>query len=453
MRRKNSLNNNYAVTEVIGGVLILAIAIITFVVVSAYLYPPPPETKINVDIDGFVNEIGDIILEHNGGETISDYCVIVRYPNGTYIGSKEYVNDDWGMGEKRYPLQGITDVKLTDDTVKLNIFLYSTNYDGSQETIFDKILMGNPRSLPPSLFIGSMLVPSLNTSTTDEDLICSTHTINTSLNVTTYIFKWMLNGYSLAQVLMPFDTENNNLAKDYSGDGYNGTVKDAEWTSNGKVGGCYYFDGASDCIEMDLPAVFEDLTRNDFTFCIWAYSFDISDNGRVIFEASMGDKYFAKLFQYDNQLHFGVCENDIRRAVRTEALSNNTWYHIATTWDSSTKQLAIHVNGVKSTEIVHTDFSMGTQVGLSIGHETSSSRYWWGYLDELQIFNFILSDEQIFQMYLSQKDGPLNTSIIVSQETYVGDIWQCIVIPNDGVQDDEATESNLLEIIPYPGGE
>ena len=42
---------------------------------------------------------------------------------------------------------------------------------------------------------------------------------------------------------------------------------------------------------------------------------------------------------------------------------------------------------------------------------------------------------------------------MVSEETSLGDIWQCIVTPNDGVQDDIPVYSNILRIVNYPGGD
>jgi len=453
MRRNASFNNKIAVAEIVGGVILLLIAIISFSVLSLYLYPPPPDIKALVKIEGTVDLGGQAVLKHMGGETLTSYKTIIRYPNGTFIGSKENKEDNWDIGEKRYPCEGIIDLKLTNESVKLWISVFAEK-NGKEELVFDGILSGRTERITPIVFDpGNMLVPSLNTSTTDEDLICFTNSINSSLNVTSYIFKWLVNGGSLSHLLLPFDSENNSTAKDYSGNGFNGTIKDAKWTPNGKIGGAYYFDGGGDHIEVNLPTVFDDLTRNDFTLCTWIYSKDVTAKGAAIFEASIDKKYFVKMWLSDSCINFGVCENDARYSVKTETLQNDVWYHIAGVWDASAKSASIYLNGSKSIMSGDRNFSMGTQYGLSIGRETASSRHWWGYIDEFQIFNFVLSDQQIYQLYLSQKDGASNISIIVSEETDVDDIWQCIVYPNDGIQDDEPTESNLLQIVDYPGGE
>ena len=76
-----------------------------------------------------------------------------------------------------------------------------------------------------------------------------------------------------------------------------------------------------------------------------------------------------------------------------------------------------------------------------------------GLIDELRIYNDVLSPEQIYQNYLCTKDGDSSRSVIVSEETAVGDCWKCIVTPNDGIQDDVSTESDVLYVISYDGGE
>ena len=91
---------------------------------------------------------------------------------------------------------------------------------------------------------------------------------------------------------------------------------------------------------------------------------------------------------------------------------------------------------------------------MDIGHGApGGGGYWHGYIDEVEIYPGIISADQIYQNYLSTKDGLSDKRVIVSEETSLGQIWQCTVTPNDGIQDDNSVESNTLQIIAYPGGE
>ena len=76
-----------------------------------------------------------------------------------------------------------------------------------------------------------------------------------------------------------------------------------------------------------------------------------------------------------------------------------------------------------------------------------------GLIDELKIFNDVLSPEQIYQNYLQSKDGDSSRSVIVSEETSIGELWKCIVTPNNGIMNDVSTESDVLLVISYDGGE
>ncbi|RLF32045.1 MAG: hypothetical protein DRM98_04535, partial [Thermoplasmata archaeon] len=452
MRRNHLIRHNHAVSEILGGILLLLIALLVFASIYMYLYPPPPDDEINVKIQGSVTEEGDAVLEHVGGDPLTNYLVIVSYPNGTKIGSKEYENT-WMIGEKIYPLKDITDLKLTDEDQRLKICVYSQDRNGKTEEIFSGILQGRNIYQTQETTYGSMLISSLKTDSSDEDLICFTHTINQSLNPTSYIYKWMINGNPLNELLLPFDTENNSIAKDYSGSNNNGTVIGATWTDQGKIGGAYYFDGAGDYIETDLPPVLGDVSNNDFTISLWMKSDDIDEEQRVLWEGGT-HKNFGLMFQFGGEIHFGICYNDgIQDSVRTENLTSNTWYHIVGVWDASEKQLKIYANGEPSVIPGNRTFSQGGQDTFDIGHGMASSRFWKGYIDEVQLYDRTLSDKQVYQLYLCQKNGLSNKSIIVSDETNTGETWQCIVTPNDGTTDYDPVASNILNIVSYPGGE
>ena len=96
---------------------------------------------------------------------------------------------------------------------------------------------------------------------------------------------------------------------------------------------------------------------------------------------------------------------------------------------------------------------MGVGEGLlELGHASASSRFWYGYIDEFEVYDRVLSADQIYQTYISTKDGDSDKRVVVSGETIFGDVWQCIVTPNDGTQDGTSIESNILNIVIYGGG-
>ncbi len=450
MRKNVSFMDSYAVSEVIGAILLIVIAVIVFSIIYLNTFPldiPPAEH--NVKLVGYVTESGYITIEHIGGEALFNYKIEIRNLDGTLVNSDSHENleDPWTIGEAILP---DIETPLLTENQKLHVIVYSKNSAGDQTTLFDGILIGKIRIVPLGPY---MLVSSLFTNTIDEDLICFNYTIDADINVSTYIYNWVVNDESFAEILMPFNSENASYTKDYSGNDNNGTVISATWTDNGVVGGAYHFSGASDYIAFDLPSAFEDISNNDFSILLWINSDDISDDWRVVMEARKDNKNFVKIFQFGNEIHFGVCDDGVKSALRTENLTSGTWYHIVGTWDASEKSLSLYCNGVNCTEIGNRNYPFGAHEGLHLGHGTASSRFWLGYIDEFESFDHVLSPEQANQVFQCTKDGFSDKRVIVSKETRIGDIWQCIVTPNDGTQDDTPVWSNILEITNYGGGE
>jgi hypothetical protein len=459
MTGNKSFNCNYAVSEIVGGIILLFVAILSFSLIYVYFLYPAPDVRVSVKIEGYVDANGNLVLEHTGGVSLENYRIcLYSYPERTSIKSEMIRGDNWEIGDCRYPfdLLDVEDIKLLIPTDIIDCQVYTFDKNNNEERVFNGVFSGKPLPLPGLPVYKMMLITSLRGDTVDEDIICFTYDVNSSLNVTSYIFKWMVNGQSLAQILMPFDVQNSTDAKDYSDYEHHGDVSGAVWNDSGVVGGCYDFDGAGDSIEIDLPTMFQDISRGDCTISIWIKSNDVLDDRNVILEVCdnyPGNKNYIRLFQFGTEIHMAVLDSGIMRCVRTKDITNNEWYHIAGTWDAGTKEVTIFLNGVKYTEDGKRDLSLGSQDGLSIGHGSASTPYWNGQLDEFQVFDRVLSDEQIYYLYLTQKYSQCNISLIAAPETSLGDLWQCCIIPTDGTQEDEAYETNILQIIGYEGGE
>jgi len=445
MKGNARFRNDYAVSEVVGGMLLILIAVISFTSIYMYLYPPPPDTNTNVKISGYVTEEGLIVLKHIGGDSLDSYTVKMRYNNNNYWFFEESYDNQWKIGTPK-------NFALPEGDEEINIVVLST-IKGKEEIVFEGVVIG--KGFP----ILNMLIPSLLTNTPDEDLICFNYSITPNIDAETYIYSWIVNGAPLAEIIWSFDTNSPTVAKDYSGNGFDGQVIDAIWTPDGIIGGAYYFDGGGDHITRDLPnsSVFNEIYRNDFTISIWIKSDDIDDPHKVVLETGENNENFVKIIQHESQIHFGVYVNKgklIESVVGTnENLSSNTWYHIVGTWGAEQEAIELFLNGtsiVNSTDSGRGVFSHATEDGkLDVG---CGGGFWQGYLDEFQVYPRVLSREQIYQLYLCTKDGESSNMVIVSDETNDGDIWQCVVTPNNGIEDDESVTSNEIIIDDYEGG-
>ncbi len=606
---KTFLKRSNAVSEVVGAMILVLIAVVTFASIYIYLMPTGPDIETSTKLEGYVNEKGSIVLSHKGGETINTYKLIIREPDGAYVGSKILENDSWKIGQSRYPLDqiGRSDIKLIGET-DLEVSVYAKNRDGSYQQVFNGILTGKIERSDPEIY----LISSLKQNTTDEDLICFSDNINSEIGATSYIYSWVKNDIPIYNVLMPFDIENSTTTRDYSGNEKNASAHGANWTSNGRIGGCYQFDGDD---YLMLPSCFDTGYIDKITVETW-----IKTDTPGAIASFDKEKLWELDVSNDGKILWSNTANTITADTEgTTIINDNNWHHIAVTYDSSTGENKIFVDGkLENIENAHDIGNLlgdGTNqqgyIGRSAGgdgqatwntltyddfedgwgnytdggwdctrtsnekHQGSYSArirddnryassfyhtngidvdtldytsikvdFWWmrsgnywdvgddedwwlryyngiglitvldmnypggysqdtwyhtftyinesdyafptdmklrfqcdatsdydivyldeiyvnattgetsisnfsGYIDEFSIYNHLLSEEQIYQNYISGKNKDSEKDVIVSEETQLEDIWKCNIIPINSLECGDQVESNILEIKNY----
>jgi len=237
------IKRDYAVSELVGGMVLLLIAVSSITSIYLFVFPLPFESdSINVELAGFVDREGYTFIKHMGGDYFETY------------------NNRWEIG-------GIFDniPRLYNESNRVRVMIFSTNNDGLEEILFDGILNGN-FELNDSSPYPYMLVSSLTTNSSAEDLICFNYIIKDLYpNASRFVYNWLVNGFPIADVILTFDVNSSNFTRDYSGNGNDGEVVSAKWTNEGIIGGAYYFDGASDHISFNnLPNVFNAIYRFHF---------------------------------------------------------------------------------------------------------------------------------------------------------------------------------------------
>ncbi len=448
MRRFHT--SSCAANEIVGGVILVLIAMVVFSLIYYEVFPldvesPDPQVKIQ----GYVTESGEVIIEHVGGPALPYYEI---YVDGecVYVGE----GDGWEFGESTP--SGI--VPSLSGTQTVNITIYTSKPDGSKVVVFQGVLRapeprggdgGGESFVDPSF--QPMLISSLGTDSPDEDILCFNSSIKPDVEAKTFIYTWMVDDQSLASLLVPFDSMNDSVVKDYSDTENDGTVLGASWTASGWVGGAYQFDGVDDYISFNLPVMLSDLLREDFSVSLWVKSDDVTEPLRVAMEAGVGDNY-VMLFQQNQRLHFGVSLLGEKQVICSESIQNDTWYQVTGVWDAVNASISMFVNGSRCSDVGSRNYTFGAQQSFTIGHGVSGDQYWLGALDELQVFHRAVSSNQAYQFFKQGASGESDISVIASDETLVYEEWQCVVYPNDGLIDGTAVSSNTLVIRSYMGG-
>lgn len=357
MSAKNILPSSDAVTEVIGSLLLIIVAVLVFSAIYLYMFPLPNLTAdTHVKIDGYVNSNGFVILEHVGGESFSSYRIDVKDINGTLLDSITYTDEEWGIGEKKIP----TSTRLLSENDWIQITVYKTDREG-QETIFDGMLQGTTEMSSSEVELNNpFLISSLLTNTTDEDLICFNKTryggtINTSFHANAYVFNWMTGGNPMAALMYPMDKNNETMVKDYSANGFHGSINGATWSSEGKIGGCYYFDGQSSIDDVDY--CFSGSTVDDVMIEAWVKTNE--STGTIL---SYDREKYCDLGLVNGKVRWSTSSSSTVDTIGSQIISDNQWHYIAASYNSFSGMSNIFVDGILDvTESSHT-------IGSSLGN-------------------------------------------------------------------------------------
>lgn len=113
--------------------------------------------------------------------------------------------------------------------------------------------------------------------------------------------------------------------------------------------------------------------------------------------AAQGQGRFLQLNNTNNNLSFGTYQSSVTSST---ALSLNTWYHVAATVTLGSTKL--YINGSLDTtgSNVLNSFTYGkTHVGELYYSQTTAGRHFAGNIDELALFNSVLTGDEINQLY------------------------------------------------------
>ncbi|MEE9525510.1 MAG: LamG-like jellyroll fold domain-containing protein [Candidatus Woesearchaeota archaeon] len=294
---------------------------------------------------------------------------------------------------------------------------------------------------PPTQGI-PILNSSLGTNFTTENLtVYNQSTSDPDGDPVKNIINWYVNSSSITVLNMPMEggaiAEGDTKVKDYSGQGNNGTVSGATYSSTGGYDGkgAYSFDG-SDCIQLaqdvfSTPTAISvegrfksgSTTNLMLIFSIegyYAMYLNPIIDGKLLpfFDGSSGSDEVGSGYNDDQWHHFVAMNNG----------TYTTLYVDGAFVDTRAESLA-SIDGVSR------ESAIGSQY-------TCSGNQFSGSVDDIRIyFNRTLSPEEILALNNSRTD------LIVSNETSVGDIWQACITPNDGTQDGTEKCSNNLTII------
>jgi hypothetical protein len=272
-----------------------------------------------------------------------------------------------------------------------------------------------------------------------ENLTCyNKSTSDADNDAVVNIYNWYKNSQPLAVLNMPFEIN----ANDYSGNDNDGNISGAIFT-NGKIGKALSFDGVNDYVDIPSSASMSGWTAG--TIEMWLYL----NSTPTTYVATYADIRQSDTYRIHTAFYSTakprialISEGGANIIAESpEPLSLNTWYHVVGTFDASTDESKIWVNGVlkKTNTTAFTNLVTTANDYINMGGRKGTSSF-NGSIDEVKVYPYALTPEQISANY------NLEYNKIVNQETTAGDNYMCQVTPNDGEEDGATKNSSVAEI-------
>lgn len=191
-----------------------------------------------------------------------------------------------------------------------------------------------------------------------------------------------------------FEENGGATTADASGNGHTGTITGAAWTTAGRFGNALVFTGTGQFVNVaDGPLL--DLT-NRMTLEAWVFPTVAPVDWRTII-AKQGTGVIAWFLYAGVDVNRPALGNLILGGERIlrgpAALPVGEWTHLAGTYDGVTQRL--YVNGVQVASRAQTGTTLVTTGPLRFGGNGVYGEYFQGRIDEVRIYDRVLTPEEI----------------------------------------------------------
>ncbi len=191
-----------------------------------------------------------------------------------------------------------------------------------------------------------------------------------------------------------------NTGADASGFGHTATLSGVGY-STVKAVGAYsaYFNGSTNTFARIYDHRDLDIGTGDFAIALWfRRDANVVDNLRILSKGATSDTDTGYcMFGSDTSVSFVLCNGSSRRYLTGKHLGTNVWNHIAVNVSRS-GYMTLYVNGVQAAEANISDWN-GVDVSnsrdLIIGRNNAANSAWIGRIDDVALFQRVLSEREI----------------------------------------------------------
>lgn len=187
--------------------------------------------------------------------------------------------------------------------------------------------------------------------------------------------------------------------------------------TTGKRNSSLGFDGTNDYVGITDSTVFNLDPTKDYTWSAWLKSDDLTSMQTVWSQYEDANNYFHLYSGTYNNPNWGPLDDGIvvgwenngyETVIHTTAdvLTTTRYYFVTVTYDHTLSQgnrLKIYIDGIDKTDTsdIQSNGTITTisPTTISIGANTGYGEYYSGQIDEVKIWNYALTTQQIKEVY------------------------------------------------------
>ena len=343
--------------------------------------------------------------------------------------------------------------------------IYSVNYDTSTGpigqytiTFYANDTSGRINDSEVAYFVVNESAPTVTeamliatddpSNSTDANLTLSYNSSDLQNDSIYYSTDYRKGGVSNNLMYLSFDDHiSSNVVLDLSSLENNATMINGYNVVEGIIGNAIQLNGLNQSI--DISSAFADLSLTNGTLNMW-----INPDQPLDTNLNKDITLFSQWHKY--QLYYISSGELVFRTgddytYYSTNISDNQWTQLSAvySYETGSKYHKVFINGnlVAESNLSGTSaqfFSNTLYMGVKYDNN-GFTEYFNGSIDNVRLYNYTLSDEQISSMFTQENLSNQGYTTVVSQETTVGDIWSACVTGSDGKLSDELC-SNTVEI-------
>jgi len=198
----------------------------------------------------------------------------------------------------------------------------------------------------------------------------------------------------------------NDDAKDFSGNGYHGTVYGATLVSDGRLGGAYTFNGTSDYIDLGNNFNFD--ASDSFTVAFWFKTPSITAVNTGLVDkrglGALGTSQGWTIYILNRKIVLITDDgaDGVTSTTTNDTIASGTYLFATAVVDRSSNYQSLYINGAlaDSDDITAVnDLTTTKTIKVGARHGSPPASFFEGTIDDLRIYNRALPSDEIRALY------------------------------------------------------